>query len=374
MQLEMQLLKTKLKLMPIALITATLIACGGGGGGGGVSNVSPTPIHVTVAAVDFKPTGAAKSGTAPTTIVAVGLAPTGAAKFGTAPTPDAVVAAANSGSAVAAGLAGGLAGLAVSFPLNFNNATNTGVTGAISIDPTFTLSTTGATVTGGITNLTAIGINTVNATTTGNSLSFNSADPANVFTNNGVSSASGHIINPTNTSYYDILLISLVPSGLSYTSFGDWSQCSANCTVNGGTTAVNGVYVWGSATAPGNIPTTGSAIYGGQFDGDYISPTGAKTSVSGTQGTSGGMTAIVNFATRNIAFSTSGTTGGPNLDMFGNLTYAAGQNLFVGTVNSATMKGTASGRFFGPNVEEIGGVYSLSGGSAGHYGIFFGKK
>lgn len=354
MQLNMQLLKTSLKLMPVAVITATLIACGGGGGGGGgVSNVSPTPIHVTIAAV--------------------GLAPTGAAKFGTPPTPAAVVAAANSGSAVAAGFAGGLAGLAVSFPLNFNNATNTGVTGAISIDPTFTLSTTGATVTGGITNLTAIGINTVNATTTGNSLSFNSADPANVFTNNGASSASGHIINPTNSSYYDILLISLVPSGFMYTSFGDWSQCSANCTDSGGTTSVNGVYVWGEATAPGNIPTTGSYTYSGEIFGNYISSTGAKTSVSGTQGTHANFIAIANFATRSIAFSTSGATGGPNLDISGILTYQAGQNLFAGTVTSATMTGTASGRFHGPAAQEIGGVYSLSGGGAGHYGVFIGK-
>lgn len=354
MQLNMQLAKTSIKLMPVAVIAATLFACGGGGGGGGgVSNVSPTRIHASIAAV--------------------GIAPTSPAKFGTAPSPAAVVAAANGGSALAAGLAGGPAGLAVSFPLNFDYATSTGVTGAISIDPSFTLSTTGATITGGITNLTAIGINTVNATTAGNSLSFNNADPANVFVNNGASSASGHLINATNTSYYDILLISLVPSGFMYTSFGDWSQCSANCTASGGTTSVNGVYVWGEATAPGNIPTTGSYTYSGAISGNYISSTGAKTQVSGTQGTYGNMIAIANFATRSIAFSTSGTTGGPNLDMSGILTYQAGQNLFAGTVTSATMTGTASGRFHGPAAQEIGGVYSLSGGGAGHYGVFFGK-
>ena len=90
------------------------------------------------------------------------------------------------------------------------------------------------------------------------------------------------------------------------------------------------------------------------------------------------MAATVNYVTRSIAFSTSNSqlnTGllMPNLNMSGTLTYAPGQNLFAGTVTSATMTGTASGRFYGPNAEEIGGIYSLSGGGAGHYGAFFGK-
>ncbi len=350
------------------VLATSLVGCGGGGGGGGgVSNVSPTPIHVTSAAT--------------------GAAPTGTAKFGTAPSPAAVIAAANAGSALTAGTAtapvgatAGLAGLSVSFPLNFNNSTNTGVTGAVSIDPSFTLSTTGATVTGGIVNLTGIGINTANATTTGNSLSFNAADPANTFTTNGTVSASGHINTATATSYYDTLVISLIPAGYSYTQYGDWSQCSANCSAAGGTTAVNGVYVWGNATAPGNIPTTGTATYHGNIAGDYISAGGSKVSVSGTQGTAGSMTAIASFATRSIAFSTSGTTGGAgaSLDMAGTLTYAPGQNLFAGAVTSGAgatlMSGTATGRFNGPAAQEVGGVYSLSGaGGAGHYGIFFGR-
>jgi C-lobe and N-lobe beta barrels of Tf-binding protein B len=351
--------KSLVKLNTIALLASALFGCGGGGGGG-VSNVSPTPIHVTSAAI--------------------GVAPAGAAKFGTAPSPAAVISAANAGSALTAGTATaavgattGLAGLSVSFPLNFNNSTNTGVTGAVSIDPSFSLSTTGATVAGGITSLTAIGINAANATTTGNSLSFNNADLANAFGGN-TSAASGHLAVATATSYYDILVISLISSGLSYTQFGDWSQCSANCAVAGGTASVNGVYVWGDATAPANIPPSGTATYSGFIAGNYISSAGTKTQVSGSQGTSGNMTAIVNFGARSISFSTSGTTGGAADNMSGTLTYAPNQNLFAGTVTSATMTGTAAGRFYGPAAQEIGGVYSLSGGGAGHYGAFIGKK
>ena len=348
-------------IVPLTTIFATcFVGCGGGGGGGGggVSNVSPTPIQVSSAAI--------------------GAAPTGTDKFGTAPSPAAVIAAANAGSALTAGKAAGLAGMSISFPLNFDNLTNTGVTGAVSIDPSFTLTTTGASVAGGITNLTGIGINTANATTIGNSLSFNNSDPANTFVTNGTSSASGHN-TATATSYYDILVISLIPSGYQYTQYGDWSQCSANCSANGGTNSVNGVYVWGSATAPGNIPIAGTFTYNGNIEGNYLSAVGTKATVSGTQGTTGNMAATVNYATRSIAFSTSnsqfnaGAVAAPNLNISGTLTYAPGQNLFAGTVTSATMTGTASGRFYGPNAEEIGGIYSLSGGGAGHYGAFFGK-
>lgn len=352
-------------IVPLTTIFATcFVGCGGGGGGGGVSNVSPTPIQVSSAAI--------------------GAAPTGTDKFGTAPSPAAVIAAANAGSALTAGKAAGLAGMSISFPLNFDNLTNTGVTGAVSIDPGFTLATAGTSLAGGITNLTGIGINTANATTIGNSLSFNDSDLANTFVTNGTASASGHITTATATSYYDILVISLIPSGNQYTQYGDWSQCSANCTANGGTNSVNGVYVWGNATAPSNIPTVGTYTYNGNIEGDYLSAVGIKSAVSGTQGTTGNMAAAVNFATRSIAFSTSnsqfnaGAVAAPNLNMSGTLTYSPGQNLFAGTVSTATgtsttMTGTASGRFYGPNAQEIGGIYSLSGGGAGHYGAFFGK-
>ena len=350
-------------IVPLTTIFATCFVGCGGGGGGGVSNVSPTPIQVSSAAI--------------------GAAPTGTDKFGTAPSPAAVIAAANAGSALTAGKAAGLAGMSISFPLNFDKLTNTGVTGAVSIDPSFTLTTTGASVAGGITGLTGIGINTANATTIGNSLSFNNSDPANTFVTNGTFSASGHITTATPTSYYDILVISLKASGYQYTQYGDWSQCSANCSANGGTNSVNGVYVWGNATAPSNIPIAGTYIYKGNIEGDYLSAVGTKSAVSGTQGTTGNMVAAVNFATRSIAFSTSNSqlnTGllMPNLNMSGTLTYAPGQNLFAGTVSTATgtlttMTGTASGRFYGPNAQEIGGIYSLSGGGAGHYGAFFGK-
>jgi hypothetical protein len=61
----------------------------------------------------------------------------------------------------------------------------------------------------------------------------------------------------------------------------------------------------------------------------------------------------------------------------GNLTDAAGTNSFSGTVNSAgytTMTGNAGGQFYGPNAQEIGGVFMVKSGNYGYIGGFGGKK
>jgi hypothetical protein len=257
------------------------------------------------------------------------------------------------------------------------------VTGAISIDPSFNLRSPGETIaTHGA--MTEIEINTANATTTGTNLLVQNvgANPNNIFIFNA-NSGSGHITNAAATtnpnSYYDIFVGSLSATGaLQYTQYGDWSQCSANCLPSGGGTAttVNGVFVWGNATAPASIPTAGTYTYVGETQGVYIDATGAKVPTYAT------VSATANYSAHTIAFSASSTllnpftpgqTNAPTLDMSGTLTYAAGQNLFTGTVTSAAMSGTAAGRFNGPVAQEVGGVFSLSGGGAGQYGIFYAK-
>lgn len=166
-----------------------------------------------------------------------------------------------------------------------------------------------------------------------------------------------------------------------YTQLGSWAQCSANC-VTGTANGVLGYFVQGDATAPANIPTTGTATYSGAVVGTYTDASGnlAVTNAS--------MNSVSNFAARSISFSSSGTTAtpvisgiaaaAPTLDLTGTLTYAAGQNLFAGIVNSgtgiSTMTGTASGRFNGPAAEEVGGVYNLSGAGGAHIGAFAGQR
>jgi hypothetical protein len=100
------------------------------------------------------------------------------------------------------------------------------------------------------------------------------------------------------------------------------------------------------------------------------------------------MTATVDFGARTVDFRTTGTTIGnlstggspisrPGLDLRGNLGYAAGTNQFTGGVSTAdtSLNGSATGRFYGPAAQEIGGVYSLTGaGQSSLIGGFGGKR
>jgi len=102
------------------------------------------------------------------------------------------------------------------------------------------------------------------------------------------------------------------------------------------------------------------------------------------------MTATANFGTRSIAFATSNTatstdlissTANSNLNMSGTLTYSAGVNQFTGSVttvgggpSNAAMSGTATGKFYGPTAQEIGGTFGLTNGSTGYLGAFGGKR
>jgi len=60
-----------------------------------------------------------------------------------------------------------------------------------------------------------------------------------------------------------------------------------------------------------------------------------------------------------------------DLNMVGELFYIDGINAFTGVVSAngdaAGMSGTSTGRFYGPEVQELGGVFSLSGKSSPEY-------
>ncbi len=355
---------------PLKLAAATLLAIAltGCGGGGGSSNVKPNIASPT----------------------ASGAGPTGSATVGTAPTPAAVVASANAGSPLVAGTAPavsqtqinngatagtqGVAGMSVSAPGFFNNV-NKGTVGAVTFDPSFTLNTAGSISVGTVTSLT---INSANATTTGTSLAIAKDATHSVFSNSISSIGFLNTFTASNGQYIGVAQA----TGYSYTQYGDWYECSSNCANSGITTEVNGFFVRGEATAPANIPTTGSYTYTGLANGVGVDAAGYST--NGTAD----MMATANFVARSIAFSTTNTkltpVGGGNtvayssLDMSGTLTYVAGQNLFAGTVATAgtgqnSMSGTVAGRFYGPKAEEIGGLFALSGAGGGFVGGFIGK-
>ena len=103
------------------------------------------------------------------------------------------------------------------------------------------------------------------------------------------------------------------------------------------------------------------------------------------------MNATADFATLNVAFSTTGSTrvsdnapvgtlptAAPGMDLTGTLTYPAGSNTFTGAVTSANgMSGNATGRFYGPGIAaatatkvagappEIGGTFAVMNTAGG---------
>jgi hypothetical protein len=172
-------------------------------------------------------------------------------------------------------------------------------------------------------------------------------------------SADGAVINPA-------------AMGWNYQTFGIWGNETP-------TTFLAAAGSAGSATPANAVPTIGSAIFTGLAMGFYVDTAGSVF------GTAADMRADVNFASRSIAFSTANTMTGqssvtaaaPGLNLSGNLTYAAGSSQFTGAVTTANsqLNGTSTGRFYGPNAEEIGGVYSVTGsGVSRMVGGFGGKR
>jgi hypothetical protein len=167
--------------------------------------------------------------------------------------------------------------------------------------------------------------------------------------------------------------------GWSYQSFGVWNNASSNGsgTVSAGT--------FGTVITSGaSIPKTGSATYFGVAGG--MAAVGSNNAFYVTAD----MMATTNFATRSIMFSTynsaaSSSPGGyysyvSGLDLNGTLTYASNTNSFSGTVSNLggggipATSGRASGQFYGPSAQEIGGVFALKTGNAGYIGGFGGKR
>jgi hypothetical protein len=159
-----------------------------------------------------------------------------------------------------------------------------------------------------------------------------------------------------------------------YQTFGLWA------TTPTATTWVTGAISAGNPTPASAVPATGSATFTGLAAGFYVDTTGAIS------GTTANMTANADFTTRSIGFATSGTMvspasgptiSNPGLDLAGNLTYVSGSNIFNGPIKTSdnTLSGTATGQFYGPNAQEIGGTYGLTGsGVSGMLGAFGGKQ
>lgn len=163
--------------------------------------------------------------------------------------------------------------------------------------------------------------------------------------------------------------------GYNYQTYGIWATGLGTGSGNYGAISV------GAATAPASVPTTGSATYAGNAGGLYIDASGVAYLAASAA------TLNADFVNRNIAFSSTGTeivpennissspASAPYLDFTGSLTYASGSSNFTGSITNGTVTGVASGQFYGPNANEIGGTFSLLGSGVQSYiGAFGGKR
>ncbi len=167
-----------------------------------------------------------------------------------------------------------------------------------------------------------------------------------------------------------------VGNNWNYQTFGIWETGRGTGSGTAGAVSV------GAATAGSSIPTSGTATYSGHFGGASSDANGVDVI------TTGSASVLADFANRSLAFSTTGSKyvspvastpswiNKSSLDMTGTLTYSAATNSFSGAVSDSFIgSGTATGKFYGPNAEEIGGVFSLTGaGTLVHAGGFGAKK
>jgi len=166
--------------------------------------------------------------------------------------------------------------------------------------------------------------------------------------------------------------------GWDYQTFGVWTTGYAT---GSGTF---GVASFGSETVGAAIPVSGTGTFTGFSGGRYVDNIGADFFVGSD------MTATTSFGTRSIAYATTNarsstdlqtSTSNVNLNTTGTLSYSAGVNQFTGAVRSvgggasnAPMTGNATGNFYGPSAQEIGGTFALTGGGASYLGAFGGKR
>ena len=160
-------------------------------------------------------------------------------------------------------------------------------------------------------------------------------------------------------------------SDFTYTSFGRW--------VGGQSSQAMGYFVYGIPTAPGGVPVTGSANYGGEIRG----------LTDGGLDVWGSITFAFDFGAGALSGEMRPQYSPDGWDSyslgtytFRDTVYSNGSTTFSGAFNRAGLDGTSSftGRFNGPNGSEVMGswnapfsdpAFNISGNMAG---VFAAKK
>ena len=139
-----------------------------------------------------------------------------------------------------------------------------------------------------------------------------------------------------------------------------------------------------------NIPTAGNATFNGKSYGfyklnstNYITRStavitanfgngSANVMITGTRKTpepSFGSTSITTHG-----FTSNTSSDAPELNFTNNLTYDARYKWFRGDINSSALNGSAVMKLYGPNAEEAGGTFRLTGENQTYVGAFGAKK
>jgi hypothetical protein len=159
--------------------------------------------------------------------------------------------------------------------------------------------------------------------------------------------------------------------GWEYQSFGVWE------TGLGTSSRTFGAMSVGAPTIGTAIPGSGTASFTGYATGSYVNVAGTGATVLAD------VTVGADFATQTLTFSTQNSrtstdwstfTLNPDLNLSGTLTYTAGTNSFTGPVNGSGLAGNSTGQFYGPNAEELGGVFFLKGSGVEAYAGAYGAK
>lgn len=146
-------------------------------------------------------------------------------------------------------------------------------------------------------------------------------------------------------------------AGWEYQSFGVWNNQDIT-----GQQGWVGAHSFGNRTADAAVPLSGTASFVGKLGGLYVSPAGEGSVAAGD------VTVNAEFSARSLSFASRNTITtrdlatampAPGLDLSGTLSYSAGSGRFSGALTSAggTMSGMSNGQFYGPNAEELGGVF-----------------
>ena len=160
-----------------------------------------------------------------------------------------------------------------------------------------------------------------------------------------------------------------------YQTYGAWST---GLGTGSGYVAVTSV---GNETLSSSIPASGPAVFNGFSSGFALTTDGERSVI-----VSSDFQATADFVSREVSFAASNSEAaflntfeiidGRIFDYSGTVTYNSGTNLLVGSLNTSEgISSTVTAQFYGPNAEELGGVFEVSSpNDVGAYIGSFGAK